>query len=76
MNDAENAIPASENPDSVGDASLSKPREAAAGLEAVGVALSHILKEAGVVRGMKVLANLNQKDGFTCPSCAAAAAFC
>lgn len=70
MNDAENEIPASENPDSVGDASLSKPREAAAGLEAVGVALSHILKEAGVVRGMKVLANLNQKDGFTCPSCA------
>jgi len=70
MNKLEKNVPASESPSTEKDATIQKPREAAAGLEAVGIALSHVIKEAGVVRGMKVLSKLNQQDGFTCPSCA------
>lgn len=44
--------------------------KAAAGAEGVFVALRHTAAEAGILRGIKALSNLNQKDGFDCPGCA------
>lgn len=70
MSDHHDNIPSAENPEDHTGLSLRAPMDAAAGLEAVGVALKHVIGEAGLIRGMKALANLNQKDGFTCPSCA------
>ena len=42
----------------------------AAGVHAVTVALQHQSREPGLIRGLKVLSNINQKEGFDCPSCA------
>lgn len=47
-----------------------KVSESAAGLEAVISGGRKVISEAGVARGMKALLNVNQKDGFDCPSCA------
>ena len=50
--------------------SIHPPKQAAAGLTAVGVSLRHVRDEAGSRRGFRALAKLNQKDGFDCPGCA------
>ncbi|MGB5437196.1 MAG: hypothetical protein WBM98_14970, partial [Maribacter sp.] len=42
----------------------------AAGLPGVKAAMSHVFKEMGVVRSLQALSNMNQKEGFECPSCA------
>ena len=42
----------------------------AAGPLGVQAALSHSFKEMGVVRSMTALLDMNQQDGFSCPSCA------
>ena len=47
-----------------------KAKVFAGGLGAVTSALKHVMKTAGPVRGTKALLELNQKDGFDCPSCA------
>jgi molybdopterin-dependent oxidoreductase alpha subunit len=47
-----------------------KPYEEAAGLTAVVKSLEHVVESTGLLRGLKILAALNQKDGFDCPSCA------
>ena len=44
--------------------------EAAAGLPAVLRALHRTVREAGAVRGAKLLSRLNQEGGFDCPGCA------
>lgn len=49
---------------------IKPPKEVAAGIEAVKSALHHIAKESGMVRGNRVLLNMNQKKGFDCPGCA------
>lgn len=49
---------------------VSDPSTYAAGLPAIKVALQHVQKEMGVMRGVKTLARMNQKDGFDCPGCA------
>jgi molybdopterin-dependent oxidoreductase alpha subunit len=46
------------------------PKEVAVGLPAVVNSVRHVLGAMDVGRGMKALLNLNQKDGFDCPSCA------
>ncbi|REE01197.1 FdhF/YdeP family oxidoreductase [Marinoscillum furvescens] len=46
------------------------PASYAAGLPAVKVALEHAAREAGLIRSVKTLAHMNQKDGFDCPGCA------
>lgn len=47
------------------------PPTKAAGLKAVGVALRHMKREGyGAVDATRVLARMNQKDGFDCPGCA------
>jgi molybdopterin-dependent oxidoreductase alpha subunit len=52
-----------------------KPRveeipSAAAGAKAVGVSMAHALRELGLAAGVRMLAKLNQADGFDCQSCA------
>lgn len=42
----------------------------AAGFPAVWSSAKMVFTEAGVIRGLKALNKLNQKDGFDCPSCA------
>ncbi len=49
---------------------LREPVTHAAGLLGVKEALRHSFKEMGIVRSMKGLLEMNQKDGFDCPSCA------
>jgi len=49
---------------------LKEPVTHAAGLLGVKEALKHSFKEMGIARSMKALIEMNQKDGFDCPSCA------
>jgi len=49
---------------------VSKPKKWAAGRPAVISSLKQILSTAGPIRGTKALLELNQTDGFDCPSCA------
>ena len=47
------------------------PKKWAAGRPAVTSSMKHILSTAGPVRGTKAMLEINQFDGFDCPSCAA-----
>ena len=49
---------------------LTTPKNTAAGIQGVKVALQHSFKEMGVSRSLRALAEMNQEDGFDCPSCA------
>ncbi len=49
---------------------LKDPIRIAAGPLGVKEALRHSFKEMGVVRSMTALLDMNQQDGFSCPSCA------
>ncbi len=49
---------------------LKEPITHAAGYLGVREALKHTFKEMGVLRSMRALLDMNQKDGFDCPSCA------
>jgi molybdopterin-dependent oxidoreductase alpha subunit len=49
---------------------LTAPKEKAAGLKAVTVALQHIAEETDLWKGLKVLSKINQREGFDCPGCA------
>jgi len=49
---------------------LKEPMRVAAGALGVKAALEHGFKEMGIVRSMRALLDMNQKDGFDCPSCA------
>lgn len=49
---------------------VESPKEVAVGLTAVISTAKHVFGAMNVGRGMKALLNLNQKDGFDCPSCA------
>lgn len=52
------------------DLKLKDPIRIAAGVLGVKEALRHSFKEMGVVRSMSALLDMNQQDGFSCPSCA------
>ena len=52
------------------DIELKDPITHAAGYLGVREALKHTFKEMGVLRSMRALLEMNQKDGFDCPSCA------
>src|SRR5947209_19147382 len=45
-------------------------KEVAGGLPAVWETTKHTAREMGLVRGVRTLLRLNQKDGFDCPGCA------
>ncbi|MDL5513801.1 FdhF/YdeP family oxidoreductase [Arenibacter sp. M-2] len=46
------------------------PKKVAAGIPAVISSAKHVFGEMGLGRGLKALANLNQKGGIDCPGCA------
>ncbi|VXB67317.1 FdhF/YdeP family oxidoreductase [Maribacter litoralis] len=52
------------------DIEVKDPITHAAGYLGVREALKHTFKEMGVLRSMRTLLSMNQKDGFDCPSCA------
>ena len=45
-------------------------KEAAAGMPAVVSSMRHAYREMGGLRGLKMLRQVNQTDGFDCPGCA------
>ncbi|TXD60968.1 FdhF/YdeP family oxidoreductase [Polaribacter sp. IC066] len=49
---------------------LQKIPKSAVGAKAIASALNHIKNEVGIIKGIGLLKNLNQKDGFDCPGCA------
>ena len=53
-----------------GKLEVDKPYDEAAGLPAVAASFRHVLRGTGAGRGWKALVNMNQTDGFDCPSCA------
>ncbi|MCD8403264.1 FdhF/YdeP family oxidoreductase [Tenacibaculum finnmarkense] len=42
----------------------------AVGTKAIKSALSHVFSETGIIKGIQLLKNINQLDGFDCPGCA------
>ena len=52
------------------DLRVEDPVRIAAGFLGVKEALSHGFKEMGILRSMRALLEMNQEDGFECPSCA------
>ncbi|CCH55615.1 formate dehydrogenase, alpha subunit [Fibrisoma limi BUZ 3] len=53
-----------------GKLNVGQPKTEAAGLTAVVKSFEHVLRGTDIGRGWKALVNLNQKDGYDCPSCA------
>lgn len=70
MDKEDNNIPGAENPEKFTGLKKGKIKTVAAGMPAVVSAFKQVVTEAGLVRGLTALANLNQKHGFDCPSCA------
>jgi molybdopterin-dependent oxidoreductase alpha subunit len=46
------------------------PSKAAGGIPAIIQTVKHSYREMGLVRGLKTLLQVNQKEGFDCPGCA------
>ena len=49
---------------------LSKPKRVAAGIPAIISTTKHSLRKMGLVKTIKTLSMVNQKEGFDCPGCA------
>ncbi|MEV5648460.1 FdhF/YdeP family oxidoreductase [Nocardia sp. NPDC052254] len=52
------------------DLAVTPPKQQAAGVTAVAVALERAVEEMGVVRTARTLGRVNQRHGFDCPGCA------
>lgn len=59
-----------QSPEGFGGIEVKPPKKTAAGIPAILSTFKHAYNEMGVVRGMKTLLKVNQKDGFVCQSCA------
>jgi molybdopterin-dependent oxidoreductase alpha subunit len=59
-----------QTPEKLTGIKLTKVPETSVGVKAIVSALTHIKKEVGIVNGIRLLKNINQKDGFDCPGCA------
>lgn len=66
----DNTAGGAENPDELKDLHTGKIKKEAVGLPAIVSSFRHVISEAGLTRGLKALARVNQKGGFDCPSCA------
>ena len=64
--DSPNAQP----PEDLGDLDRKSVPQKAAGPPAVLSTVKHAREELGLFRGMKLLLDVNQQDGFDCPGCA------
>lgn len=62
--------PNAQNPDKFTGIKKGKLLKTSAGLRAVVSGGKQIFSEAGILRGLKALNQLNKKGGFDCPSCA------
>jgi len=62
--------PSAENPSDLTGLHTGHIRHKAVGLSAIVSSFRHAIGEAGLARGLKALARMNQKGGFDCPSCA------
>ncbi len=49
---------------------LKQPAQYGVGIPSIKVALQHTFKEMGVVKSLRTLSHMNQKEGFDCPGCA------
>ena len=67
---AKDISPNPEPPEKLTGLRTSNPKKVAAGIPAVISTAKHVFGEMGMSRGLKALANLNQKSGFDCPGCA------
>src|SRR5271170_1711123 len=63
-------LPSAEPPVETDGIQFGPRSKSAAGIKAVQKSLGISASEMGVVRGMRALLSLNQKDGFDCQSCA------
>jgi molybdopterin-dependent oxidoreductase alpha subunit len=80
----EPSTPRAQPPEALVGVRLTDPPESAGGVPAVASAMAHTFTAMGPVRGLRVLAGVNQQEGFDCPGCAwpdpaghrAAAEFC
>ena len=71
MSDKSNSfVPKAEGPEKHTGLELGDPKDMAAGMPAVFSSAKHILQEMNMFRGIKILFNLNQKNGTDCPGCA------
>lgn len=59
-----------EQPENLGELEVSEIYETAAGFTAISQSARDTFKKAGIVRGTKLLLDLNQKGGIDCNSCA------
>lgn len=57
-------------PDQLTGMKLTNVPAKAAGIPAVTSSLQHVAKEMGLWKGLRILAKINQQDGFDCPGCA------
>ena len=57
-------------PDNLGNLKVGEIRDTAAGMRSILDSMKDSFKKSGVVDGTKLLANLNQKGGIDCNSCA------
>ena len=64
------SVPAAQTPVETDGLRLGAASKAAAGLKAVEQTMAFSVREMGLVRGIKTLLKLNQRDGFDCQSCA------
>lgn len=67
---SEQAQPNPEGPDELSHLHTGDIKTKAVGLPAIISSFRHAFSEAGVVRSLKALSKVNQKNGFDCPSCA------
>lgn len=58
------------NPERLTHIKLKEPMTYAAGKQAVSKSLKHSAMEMGVIKSFQALLQMNQNDGFDCPSCA------
>ena len=70
MSDNKQHNDGSENPEQLTGLHTGDIKKVAAGIPAVISGFKQVFGEAGVLRGIKALGQLNQKGGFDCPSCA------
>ncbi|MDO6435016.1 FdhF/YdeP family oxidoreductase [Flavitalea sp. BT771] len=59
-----------ESPDQLTNLHTGDVKTKAVGLPAIVASFRYAIGEAGLARGLKALAKVNQKNGFDCPSCA------
>ncbi len=66
----EHGIIKTERPETLGNLVVSEVHDTAAGMSAVLASMKESFSNAGVINGTELLANLNQKGGIDCNSCA------